>query len=327
MTTPEYRALCQTNVARRAVLIATLGGALTGCEPMDRSELLAIDCDAESTIERDLTPADGFPFEVAADNDNFFCFADSTIDGYPGNSTAFPGNGCPKPLIEPIENGGFCQSGADATLRHTGALVIRAGQHDFYGGEIANWNWNSASAPAEVRDDTGEMRRFVPEGIAFWARSDIQSDKFITIYLGNSQTTAPSDTVPGTTYSPTLALKNKEAGCVPLAASGTGPAGVSAQVGSTDPNVQTSTSSISVVSGPNQCGNRWRRLLQTSEAWKLYLLPFDTFYQDVQPNRVVGPLDPTAFYQISFGFSRAQSVSLWIDEFFFYRKKPAPAAD
>jgi hypothetical protein len=319
MQVPSIRELARRPVANSWLGIGILAVTMAGCEPMARPEV-RLDCDAaERLIERDTFSPDYFPFELdplSSNNDHFFCFADGSADGYPANSAPFPANGCPMPQVKEVNEGqDFCHgTNADPT-RHKAAFLIQAGQHEFYGGEIGNWDWNSGGVPSSTD--------FVPDGIAFWARSDIQSDKFITVYLNNSQTGAPSDTVPGTTYSPTLAAKGREAGCIPGVGNNSGPSGVSVTASSTDPNVQTNSSTVTVVSPANQCGNRWRRLLQTSEDWQLYLLPFETFYQDVQPNRVTGPFDPSEFYQIAFGFGRDMTISLWIDEIFFYRNKPA----
>ena len=311
---------------------------------MARSEL-RVDCSAERKIERDTTMQNYFPFELDAtgadqpnsvNNTRFFCFADETAGGYPANAAPFPGGSCQIPNVEFIDDGeAFCDAAdqdPSGTLypRHRSAMVIRAGDHQFYGGEIATWDWN-----------TGIFPRFIPDGIAFWARSDVQSDKVITVYLTDYQSGAPADTVPGTRYSATLAAKGLEAGCTPTAGSTAMQMGVSVTVVSSDPNVQTSTSNLQMVTPAGQCGNRWRRLLQTTENWELHLLPFDTFYQDLQPSRApdglqtsydldptdATPPQPSPFYTLNFGIGRGSTVSLWIDEVFFYRKKTSSPTD
>jgi hypothetical protein len=325
--------ICRTGQSRAPRPVVVLLGSIAatlGCEPMARTEI-PIDCArAERNIERDTNTPDYFPFELdpasgvppddnSKNNNEFFCFADESADGYPANASVFPGGGCQIPQVELIDGGNAFCAGQDPGKvagtyypRHRSAFVIRAGGHEFYGGEIANWDWNQGIFPP-----------FIADGIGFWARSDVESDKFITVYLNDYQSGAPSDTVPGTTYSPFLATKGLEAGCTPTAGSASNQIGTSVVAASTDPNVQTSTSSLTLVNTPGQCGNRWRTLLQTSENWELHLLSFDSFYQDRQPNSATGPLDPSVLYSLSFGISRDMTVSLWIDEIFLYRKRPS----
>lgn len=356
------KSIARCRPAAAVLCISALGVALIACEPMDRSQF-AVNCNAEAGIERDIeysiaTKQGYFTFEIetksdkftigdqanAQNNTSFFCFQDGTAEGYPANAAVFPGGNCQMPNVEYIDDGNaFCDAvdndvtvtadanGATVTTpvqypRHRGAFAVRAGGNQFYGVEIGNWNWN-----------TGQFPSFIPDGIGVWARSDVNSDKFVYIYLSDYRSGAPSDTVPGTTYSPGLATKAKglEAGCMPTGLGNTINPNINVTVASTDPNVQTSSSSLTMVSNPGQCGNRWRALLETSENWELHLLPFELFYQDLQPNRVPdgitrsidwdptkeGP-EPAPFYQIAFNIGRGQNVSLYIDEIFFYRKKP-----
>jgi hypothetical protein len=340
-------------------------GTHVACEPMDRSQLAVVDCAAaEADIERDIergipNKVGYYTFELAplgagigdqansSNNTSFFCFQDGTADGYPANGAPFPGGGCQKPEVEYVDGGNaFCEAQDDdqttvsvagvptispvAYPRHRAAFVIRAGDNQFYGAQVVNWNWNA----------TGVFPSFVPDGIAFWARSDVESDKFASVYLVDYRSGAPGDTVPGTTYSPSLALKGLEAGCMPTGMGNSLVPNLNVTVASTDPNIQTNSSSLTMVSTPVQCGNRWTALLQTSEHWELHLLPFESFYQELQPNRIPegitrsleydstkeGP-EPAPFYTLAFGIGRGQNISLWIDEVFFYRKKPAPEAN
>jgi len=328
-----------------------------------------VDCAAaEAGIERDIEPGlvnklGYFTFELVSlgngnavgdqanstNNTNFFCFQDGTENGYPANSAPFPVNRCAMPNVEYIDDGNaFCEAedndqatvtvGGVPTItpvkypRHRAAFAIRSGDNHFYGAQFLNWNWNN----------TPVFPSFVPDGIGFWARSDVQSEKVVLVYLLDYRSGAPGDTVPGTTYSPTLANKGDglEAGCVPDAFGNSPMVNLNVTVGASDPNVVTNASSVGFVSQPGQCNNRWAAQLQTSENWELHLIPFESFYQDLQPNRIPdgitrsleydstkpGP-EPAPFYQFGVGVSRGQNVSLWIDEIFFYRKKPVAAAN
>jgi hypothetical protein len=72
---------------------------------------------------------------------------------------------------------------------------------------------------------------------------------------------------------------------------------------------------------PDACGNAFQRTLQTSEHWQLYLLPFDSFLQERQPNASTTGMDKSAILRITIRTDKGATVELWLDDITFYRRK------
>jgi hypothetical protein len=336
---------------KHLVHAAGLLGLILACEPMDRTDV-GIDCTAESQVDFYLaSPAESLSYQVQSvaidwevapkPDENFFCFADPTLDGYPTtvpwpaidrNPGAAASNAanCPLPPIEAIEGGPFC-GGTDGTAveaddgtvtpnsRHQYALHLQAGNHIFWGGEWRNWNMRVNGATTTIpgtRIDatTGAVIQVSPDGLpipadglAFWTKREYGSDDSILVAI-NDQNTYAVDNGDGT-YSCT----NAEA---------TDPSQTAGQSGAVDPNLQTNNSTTDVVQDPAACENRWIGVVKADEQWALHFLPWSDFYQaDVQPNRESAPFNPTQIRSLSFRFNRGQTISIWIDEMMLYREK------
>lgn len=310
-----------------------------GCEPMERPTDFEIDCAAEDAIifnvpmptdklqspEKDTRTRFDFSWEVTeagtatnlpdvVEDGSFFCFSDPTIGGYPTNAPWPSTAGCPKPPIKRIAEGPFCQrTDADLT-RHHYALHLQAGHHDFWGGRWANWNMNGGSAIATITsgvDAAGNPIELHADGVAFWAKKSPGSDSIINVVLLDDETAASNfdEGTPGTDK------------CAVLASGAADPNASKGAAGSTDPNVQTNAGSTAVVSDPLACGNAWTAQLTLTEQWKLHLIPWSAFYQDLQPNRESKPLDPVHLHQLALAYRTGQTISMWFDEAFLYKKK------
>lgn len=291
---------------------ALLFGSATGCEPSERLEVEPY-CDYQDEYDIDVP----FAFEaVNTEATDFFCYADETADGYPAN-LPFPAKSrsgeCPLPLVEAIEGGPFCPPeptpGGDP-LTHGGAMVIRYGKHDSWGGRYANWNWRGQGAVSTfVNRDDPDAGRY--EGIALWAKAGPVSDRLIYILLDDENTNSAGEICiePVTTIEGADADQQSQA------------------VVAADPNVDTSTNAPQgSVPAENHCGNSFRQLLEVSDQWELHLLPFSDFYQEAQPNRSPQGLG-SELHQLWFDLSRGNAMELWIDQIMLYRRWSESAAD
>lgn len=78
------------------------------------------------------------------------------------------------------------------------------------------------------------------------------------------------------------------------------------------------------------CGNAFQRVVRVTREWQLYLLPFESFQQQAQPNRIPTGLDPTGIYQFTINIPKDSIVELWIDDLGVYRRRtdeaPEPGA-
>ena len=87
----------------------------------------------------------------------------------------------------------------------------------------------------------------------------------------------------------------------------------------------TSTTLPYTVPGPNDCGNFYQRVVQFTPEWKLYLLPFDSFAQQLLPNRNPNGLDPSALWSVLFQIPKEANFEVWIDQLGVYKPKSADA--
>ncbi len=71
----------------------------------------------------------------------------------------------------------------------------------------------------------------------------------------------------------------------------------------------------------DECGNPFRRRLLTSSDWQLYILPWDSFYQEPQNNRLPDGIDPSVILEFTVVAPRESNLELWLDDFAFYRNR------
>ncbi len=282
-----------------------LGWGISGLDGTQTSAAAAKEASGGSTLARTWDFEDTTPTTF----ENVFCFADETGGGYPQTTPWPAANGCPIPAITSIEEEGLCAEGDGV---HTRATVLRAEAHNFWGGAFVTWSWNQSLEDPVVADCGGEPC----EGIALFAKSDPDADKFVVIELQDATSYSGFDD--GTT------TQQAEGGCIGGVATGA-TTGVEVEVEVTvstgDGNSQNSTTgTYGVVSAVGQCGTPYRTLLETTDQWKLHFLPFSGFTQEHKPNRL-GKIDPSKLFQLIFRFDRGQRLGLHIDELFFYRRR------
>jgi hypothetical protein len=79
---------------------------------------------------------------------------------------------------------------------------------------------------------------------------------------------------------------------------------------------------------PLDCGNGFARVVTVNRHWQLYLLPFESFQQQAQPNRNPNGIDKSGIYQFAVNIPKDSIIELWIDDLGLYRHRTesAPAA-
>jgi hypothetical protein len=157
------------------------------------------------------------------------------------------------------------------------------------------------------------------EGISFWARGAVDSNKAFTLSLDDPNTAAGTVGTTCTTY-PT-----PDAGACTLAASTT----------IIDPatGMVLSSGTLTAPPLPDQCGNAYTVVVLVTGDWQLYTIPFGRFQQGATPNRVpnaelaaTGSAAGTTLITsqlMLFGLRlpKALATDLWIDDLAFYRHK------
>jgi hypothetical protein len=214
-------------------------------------------------------------------------------------------------VIKPIENGGRCGS--------TQSMVLEASGNKDWGGFWGDWSYSSTTGPG--LDASGW------EGLAFWGRSKgidadgapFPTDPGMIIELSDKHSTS------GLGSNPDAGVDSS--GNVITSVADAGDAGYCVDVdGGYEIVLRDSNGNVLQVAGmaaTNSCGNLYRRPLVLTSDWRLYLLPFSSFYQDPRANRNPAGLDPSAIYLISIRPPKEAVAGLWIDDFGLYRAKGA----
>jgi hypothetical protein len=177
----------------------------------------------------------------------------------------------------------------------TSALVMTALGHTDWGAGFGEYQMPTAPISAEGY-----------EGISFWARAPLAHTSTGFLLTVNDRNTIMNGLVC------TQPVVTAEDGAYTY-----NEAGMMVPVGGELP-------------GPSDCGNGFQRVVTVTRNWQLYLLPFESFQQQAQPNRVPTGLDPTAVYQFTFNIPKDSIVELWVDDVGAYRRRtdeaPEPGA-
>ncbi len=72
---------------------------------------------------------------------------------------------------------------------------------------------------------------------------------------------------------------------------------------------------------PTDCGNTFQRPVFARPEWYLHRLPFESFQQQANPNRVPTGLDRSGIYQFTITIPKDSDIELWIDDIGVYRKR------
>jgi hypothetical protein len=70
---------------------------------------------------------------------------------------------------------------------------------------------------------------------------------------------------------------------------------------------------------PGDCGNGFQRVVTAQREWHLHTLPFESFQQTANPNRVPTGIDRSALYQFAINVPKDSDLELWLDDLALYR--------
>ena len=70
---------------------------------------------------------------------------------------------------------------------------------------------------------------------------------------------------------------------------------------------------------PGDSGNGFHRPVLAQRHWYLHRLPFESFLQTANPNRVPTGIDRSALYQFAINVPKDSDLELWIDDLALYR--------
>jgi hypothetical protein len=178
-------------------------------------------------------------------------------------------------------DGGRCGS--------TQALVMRSKGHTDWGSLFGNW---------KIAQTAWAGAGF--EGVAFWARAS--GDSSATLVLDTWQTSAAG--AAGIAQPGEVCIVDCNAGSGTQAIDESG-------------NILTQ----SYVSPPGTCGNSFQYTLTVTNDWRLYAIPFKSFFQERKPNMSPNGLDPTHINGFSFRIPKEFGIELWLDDVALFRKK------
>lgn len=180
----------------------------------------------------------------------------------------------------------------DGRCGSTAALVLTSTGHTDWGAGFGEYNM-----PTAPLDATGY------EGVSFWARAPVPHTSTGFLLSVNDRNTIMNGMV-----------------CTQpmVAAAGGGytynEAGMIVPVGGELP-------------AANDCGNAFQRVVTVTRNWELYLLPFTSFQQQAQPNRIPSGLDPSGIYQFTINIPKDSIIELWIDDLGVYRRRTDEAPE
>ncbi len=272
-----------------------------GCSPRAQSTPAGVDCTAESPYEIHVyedyesgrvTDLPGVTFDQNAISNPAPWY--SYGDGTPGATNDF--------LVASNAESGACPSmGAFS-------LLLESHGHNDYGSGFGTYSFAGLASTAPI-----DVSAY--EGISFWARSwdprGAPTSKGVTLEIGDKDTFNPLQD--GGTYVDGGCVNGVDAGYLGNGAS-------IIYVGGA-----TGGGAAVAHSPPGTCGNSFTYPLVTTDHWQLYTIPFSSFNQGLQPNRVSTGFDPTTFAQVLVIAPSEAAVELWIDNIGFYRHKPPEA--
>lgn len=217
------------------------------------------------------------------------------------------------------------------------SLKIEARGHNFWGTGFGNWGLNGEGQHA---DGTGFA------GISFWAKSAGNSEKNFILNVDDPRTMInppekpdPNgdvplteeqqfclDTVDGVVATPADQDLDGD-GCV-------GPGDIARgtlcrlpppeELGDAqcyNGGVNQPSSVGTRVPEYNECGNHFHTLIETTEQWQLFLIPWDELVQWPCPNRLDGGIDRTQISKFEILLRQGTRYEFWLDNIAFYRKR------
>ena len=279
------------------VLCCALVG-VTGCGENNRHATDSVDCAAADAYEfRNIS-------DFASGDSGWFLYADNTPGAVPD-----PAAGSTV-LVTQVAPPGRCGD--------TGMVELRASGHNFYGAGFGDWAHNADTTRA---DGTGF------EGISFWARSAVDTDKTFLLNVDDGRTIAFPPAAPAVGALPVATEADQD-----LDGDGfVGPGDIARGTRCRLPpdqdlgRVACYYGGALPPAGPtrvpeaNECGNRFHTYVTTTDEWQLFLLPWSELRQWPCPNRLEGGIDPSDIAQLEIKLVQGSSYDIWLDNIAFYR--------
>ena len=217
------------------------------------------------------------------------------------------------------------------------SLKIEASGHNFWGTGFGDWGHND---PGSRADGTGY------EGISLWAKSARNSEKNFIFNVDEGRTILNPPATPDTSGG--LVLTEQEQFCLDTVAGvvattadrdldGDGCVGPGDIARGTqcrlpppeelgDPTcykggVNQPSSAGTRVPEADECGNQFHTLIETTEHWQLFFIPWDELVQWPCPNRLDGGIDRADIAKFEIKLRQGTRYEFWIDNIAFYRRR------
>jgi hypothetical protein len=273
-----------------------------GCGEGDRPETIPVDCSVLDQYEF-LNISD-----FSGSESGWFQYADPTPGGTP--NPAVDGSNVP---VSAVDTPGRCGD--------TRFLKLATSGHNFWGTGFGDWAHNQPSGRA---NGTGY------EGISFWARSPAPAEKSFFLNVDDPRTIILTPDAPDAGLAPPATSADQDLdgdGYVgpgdiargttcrlpPPKESGTVPC----YGGGIDPPPSGGTR----VPEPGECGNSFHTLINTTEQWKLFTIPWKDLVQWPCPNRLEDGIDRTAIAKFEIRLKQGMQYEIWLDNIAFYRRR------
>jgi hypothetical protein len=282
------------------IVTMAVGGSLalgvSSCSSNPRPAFV-VDCSVMDQYQ--LSP----PEQNALNSYPWYGYGDMTPGALAMSGDAGEADGGGSPIVQTIP-GGVCGIQDALVLRSYGHQDYGSGfiDHAFAGflpGSACGPDGGPPDEPAQYANESQY------EGLSFWARNPGQTTKGVTLELtdihSSSAVVCPT---PGECVQYSTDAGNNV--YVAMGSNGTIPSG----------------SSVATAQPPaDSCGNYFTVALVTSENWQFYTVPFSSFHQGFQPDRVPSGLDTSKLAQFIIVVPKEAVVDLWIANLGFYRKK------
>lgn len=270
----------------------------SACSSTDRPPPAPLDCSIEEQYE--FLNISNF----SGSESGWFRYADPTPRAVP--NPVVEGSNIP---VTTLDEPGRCGD--------TRILKLAMERHNFWGAGFGDWAHNSTPA-----DGTGY------DGISFWARSPVNAEKEFIFNVDDRRTILNPPPPPVEGGLPTVRSGDED-----LDGDGfVGPGDIALDTlcrlpppeSLGDPacyngGVDGPASAGVRVPEAGECGNAFHTRIRTTEAWQLFLIPWDDLVQWPCPNRLDGGIDRSDVAKFEVKLIQGASYDIWIDNIAFYR--------
>lgn len=291
------------------------------------------DTERPDSVPVDCSVLDRYEFRNISDfngsDPQWFRYADPTPGGYP--QPDIEGSDVPLDANDPPRCG------------DPQSLKLEAWGHNFWGAGFGNWGLND---PGNRADGT-VLGGF--DGISFWAKSAPNSEKNFIFNVDDPRTMLnPPDPPERPAPESGLMLTAEQESCLDTVggavADGShqdldgdgciGPGDIAfgtecrlpppEELGAVEcykGSVNEPSSAGTRIPAPDECGNQFHTLIETTEHWQLFLIPWDELVQWPCPNRLEGGIDRSQISKFEIKLRQGTRYEFWIDNIAFYRKR------